>query len=613
MKQAKKIAIIGLLAALVLGTVGVGLYYRHYFVVFVFGVWLTLEVLIHQFGLKRDFKRHLSKERVFRRTSILAPLESLYREWSLSSLMLLDEETNTLKRDPQLSLVQRKELDQFCDVVELKRLTTCRDLKAKKALRQLFCYQANRDAFGDSVDTVLDAKDSLQDMTESAVLVSRLYRKVFEATLSANPILSHNARELLENIFGFKFDVGVYQTRIEALSDHMQRDGGLPFLILNLLRMRQWAKVKDLATRLLTSNIEVEEEVRSALYWLTEIEWFHRTKNEPIKEYDVMIRYLYHLCFTNPERAQFLEIDSQFYSQFETVNELAKEAFLFKETLVDKFLELWKEQEGFFDSIFQELLEVMLGRQSKIYDEHSAWERLWSREKEAFSKEYLYVVEGNLCYAGGHFEDARSYYEKALKMHPSLRAGLLNSVFAYAKLGKTELHSIQIAKIIEEAALFPSSLYVAGNSYLLLEMETKSQEFYQQLETIPGWERKTNYYRSTFCYENGLYEKALLYARMAQEDNPEDSTVLYHLSLCYNSVGEKERALDAVKRVPDGPNWLDYYRFTLERDSGRAEEASKTLMQLPIEYFEDPEELDAALEFARERQDLTLLRRLRNR
>ncbi|MBI4406040.1 MAG: hypothetical protein HY537_17915, partial [Deltaproteobacteria bacterium] len=82
------------------------------------------------------------------------------------------------------------------------------------------------------------------------------------------------------------------------------------------------------------------------------------------------------------------------------------------------------------------------------------------------------------------------------------------------------------------------------------------------------------------------------------------------LSLCYNAVGEKDRALDMVKTMPEGPQWLNYYRFTLERDVGQLSQASETLLKIPTDYFQDPEELEAAVDFAKNRQDLVLLRHL---
>ena len=82
-------------------------------------------------------------------------------------------------------------------------------------------------------------------------------------------------------------------------------------------------------------------------------------------------------------------------------------------------------------------------------------------------------------------------------------------------------------------------------------------------------------------------------------------------------LGEKESALGAIKRVreslisPSQAQWLKYYQFTLERDAGLHKEASETLFRIPSEYFQDPDELEAALEFAKDRKDLALLRHLR--
>jgi tetratricopeptide (TPR) repeat protein len=393
----------------------------------------------------------------------------------------------------------------------------------------------------------------------------------------------------------------------------MQRDSGLPFLVFNLARKGNLAWARTWAQLILTKDVEVDEEIRSVLYWIIELHWFTHEKQAPIADHEESIRYLYHLCFTQPERAGFLEIDSQFFSQFETVNELAREGFLFKETLLEKVMWLWREHEGYFDDIFRGALEAMTEQKSKIYDSRESWERFWKRESENFCRDYLYVVEGNLCYARGHFDDACLYYEKALELNPKLRSALLNVVFCYARLGKEGMHEMTVERIVADDSLLPSALFVAGNSYLLLGNSARAEAYYDELKTFDGWARKTEYYKSTFCYENGLYEKALEYARRAHEQSPTDTSIRYHLSLCYNAVGEKDRALDMVRKVDGAPQWLSYYRFTLERDSGRHHDASETLMSIPSDYFEDPEEFEAALEFARTRKDLVLLRHLRNR
>jgi hypothetical protein len=42
-------------------------------------------------------------------------------------------------------------------------------------------------------------------------------------------------------------------------------------------------------------------------------------------------------------------------------------------------------------------------------------------------------------------------------------------------------------------------------------------------------------------------------------------------------------------------------------------DAHQTLLQIPTEYFDDPDELEAALDFAKNSSDLNLLRRLKSR
>lgn len=84
-------------------------------------------------------------------------------------------------------------------------------------------------------------------------------------------------------------------------------------------------------------------------------------------------------------------------------------------------------------------------------------------------------------------------------------------------------------------------------------------------------------------------------------------------------MGEKEAALNAFKLAQGGSGqaqfnsqgWLSFYQFTLERDSGRCEEAGETLLKIPKDYFQDEEELKAAVDFARGKKDLVLLRHLK--
>jgi tetratricopeptide (TPR) repeat protein len=607
----QKTAILILLAALILGTVGAGIFFKHYFVVCVFAVWFSVEFLFWRFP--SALRSRISPK--FRLYGFGALLD-LYGKFDTVPDYLVEAKITELKASGTLSEYELRWLSRLRDLVELKGLVFGKSATGKKGLKQGFAYARRQVALPvDSPETreVSSEEVSLQDITESAILVADLYWKLYDTGAGEYGELSRTARRLFEEIFSTPFEAEASRKLIAGLTDSMQRDQGVPFLILNLIRNGEAARGRRITQFLLTSGVEMDQDIRSCLYWVSEIHWFTWETTPPLADYETTIRYLYHLCFTNPERAGFLEVDSQFFSQFEIVSELAREGFLFKETLIEKLLMLWRDHEGFFDKVFQSVLESMTQAKSKIYDERDNWELFWKREQEAFSRDYLYVVEGNLAFAGGQYEEAKTYYEKALKVNPNLRSALLNILFCYARLGLRDRQEAAAEELMAREELLPSVLYVIGDSFLIAGNQDKADAYYNELKRREGWSHRADYYRSTFCYENGLYEKALEFARRAHELNPSDSSLSYHLSLCYSAVGEKDQALDMVKKMGEAPQWLSYYRFTLERDAGRPGEASETLLQIPSDYFQDPEELEAAVTFARDRKDLVLLRHLKRK
>lgn len=547
--------------------------------------------------------------------SRITRLLSLYEKSDESSEQLLLQELRLAKNE-KLSIYESRSVEALGSLVEFRRLCFRKPQSGKGALQEAFVYhfereQKEKNYQEESEGSISDF--SITDIAEAATSVASIYWKIFHVAIDSESRLAKPARQLLEAALGDKFDPVTTGKQIEALADAMQRQGGLPYLVLNLVRRHNWSWAKPLGQRLLTSDLAIEEEARACLYWITEIQWF--TKEAiAISDYESTIRYLYHLCFTNPERAGFLEIDSQFFSQFDTVNELAREGFLFKETLIEEVLSLWQEQTLFFDCLFKEVLQSLTRQKNKIYNERETWVKFWEREKEGFEKEFLFLVEGNLCYIQKDFEAAQDFYDKALDVSPSLRPALLNRVFSYAKLGDRARHQKAVHELLEKKSLFPLSLSVVGNSFLLLGEDEEAELYYHELRKVEGWGRKTDYYKSTFCYENGLFDKALEYALRARETNPEDSSVSFHLSQCFAATGQKVEALEVLKKMENnGPQWLSFYRFTLERDSGRLSEAHQTLLAIPCEYFDDPDELEAAMDFAKNTSDINLLRRLKSR
>jgi tetratricopeptide (TPR) repeat protein len=549
--------------------------------------------------------------RLARLTSLLA----LFSKSDEASESLLAEKFSQLQFQGDLSDYEARAMDRLRDIMALRSLAFARTSQGKNRLRQGFVNRAGHN-FPGADEGSFGLRFDTQDITESATVVAKLYWKLYETCLGSIPELQGVGLQLYFHLFGTPFKADVARVRITQLTDSLQRDLGVPFLMLNLLRQGAVQEAREIGRHILTEGLELEDEDRaSALYWLAEILWFSNAWANEKLSHETTLRYLYHLCFTSPDRAGFLEIDSQFFSEFEAVSELAHEALTYRETLMRGLLDLWEIFEGDFDSVFQSAMETLVGRTSKIHDHRSAWEKLWKRSQEAFSRDYLFVVEGNLCYASGNFADAAECFETALQLTPGLRPALLNLAFTYARMNrKVDLDRLS-TRILADKSLGASALYVLGDAHLLLGDELAADEYYETLRSLAGWETKVDYYKSTFCYQNGMTEQALRFARAAHALNPGDTSVAYHLSLCLESSGDKDQALETLKGISmhSELDWLHYYRFTLERDLGNHPEATATLLKISTEYFQDAEQWDAAIAYARARQDIGLMRHLKKK
>ncbi len=451
--------------------------------------------------------------------------------------------------------------------------------------------------------TSLDLEGIERDVTAVSALLENL-----ERCCSRRDELGSFARELYLNLFDVAWTEG---TQLGSLIRTIRSHHGILWLLTQTIKAGYIANAKCWAVDLLGQKEFLGEQTATALYWMVELHWFAHDRTLQLKDVETGIRYLYHVCFTNPDRTGVLEIDSHFYSQFDKVNELAREAFVFKEVLIDCLLELWSENESQFSFLFQKLFEGIFQVEHRTYRTLTAWRGYWKKEKEKILHEELSLVEGNIYFYEGHYGEALHFYQQALEVRPTSRAALYNSLFCYAKLGDWTSHSKVANHAIEFFA--PNSLAVVANSFLLGGKENMAREIAMELRGVMGWDQKVDYYLSSFAYEQRLYPVALEYALKAVESNPHSATFSYHLSLCYQAMGAQKKALEALKQVSSLPDleWLHYYRFTLERDAGLTEEATQTLLGISVDYFEDPEERETALEFARLQRNFVLLRHLK--
>ncbi len=502
-------------------------------------------------------------------------------------------------------------LQRLEEMSQLRSLVFDGDFSGKRFIDKAFAGTQVRET------TLLDPNFLIHptsaDIMLSATKVARLYTHLLDTCEAQSEALRKMAQTLFRNIFGKPYTQQVARELILPLLDQMQRDSGIPYLILSWVSQKNWESARSLARDLLTREIEMEEEMRSTLYWLAELGWFGENSESCVGNFESTIRYLYHLCLTDPQKVGFLEIDSRFYSQFDNVNELAREGLLFKDQLVEKVLGLWAVFPQNFDDFFNELLETVVGVKSKAMLDSQSWLAFWMREQEEFGQALLLTIEGNLSFINKDYSEAVHFYDKALLLDNQLRAAKLNRIFALAFAKDNVLHKIAIDEILKDKKLYPMNYLVAGDSHLLLNQEKIAESYYQKLRQDPKQESRVDFHQSVLLFDAGEYERALPFARLAHKQNPLDTTIRYHLSVCYDRVGEKDHALDHLIALENERRveWLQFYRFTLERDSGRTEQALETLRKIPRDYFQDPEELEAALNFAKDTKDLSLMRQLR--
>jgi tetratricopeptide (TPR) repeat protein len=333
----------------------------------------------------------------------------------------------------------------------------------------------------------------------------------------------------------------------------------------------------------------LDEQTVNTLYWMSEIALFLNEYEEKQMTLDDLVRKIFPIILVSPERSYFLEMDSRYFSQFKMINEYAEEAMLFKDVLIEQIIELKENYDGFFEELFESYL-ILLSKK----------------------EEYFFVIQGNLSVLAKDYTQAEKYYRMALDVNADLYSANLNLLFVYALLKDFKKHEEHIQYLLVlETPKEPLYLSIA-NSYLLMGELEKSEMYSEQIKNNSDWDKKVDFYLSTFCYEHELYELALKFAEKAYAQRSENNEVIFHYSCCLKALGKKNEALDILRKLEKRPDWMEYFRFTLLRDIGQNQEATETLMNLPREYFEEQEYNDA-VSYARKQMDLSLLRHLRKR
>lgn len=438
--------------------------------------------------------------------------------------------------------------------------------------------------------------------------VAKLLWRLFDILSQEKHPFLKEAERFHKIIFKSSFDKLTLKNQFTELTDRILHEEGFPYFVLASLTQMPLAWVHGYLNDLLPQKSLTLTESEKSLYWFSEILLFiQKHKESPLNERE-LLKNIYPVIFLTPERGGLLEIDGPFYQEFEMIQEMVKEGLLYREELIDSLFELWSRFENWFDQPFLTLFEEFFPLQNKVYQHLETLSKVWDRERESFSKDYLWVIEANLSYWHGDYASAQFFLEKALNQSPQLLVARINLLFVLARLK----NSVALEKEVQWlkkvfSTIPPQVLFSIAGSFLILK-DFKSAN--QNLEILRKEEIKNlDLQVSIFCLDQGFADLALEFAKQASLVSQE-SSVAYQLSRCYEKLGEKETALSTLSSISQMQDSMLFYRFTLQRDLGLYSEAEEGLKNLSRNQLEE-RELEEVIRFSKERNNLSLLRQFK--
>jgi tetratricopeptide (TPR) repeat protein len=96
---------------------------------------------------------------------------------------------------------------------------------------------------------------------------------------------------------------------------------------------------------------------------------------------------------------------------------------------------------------------------------------------------------------------------------------------------------------------------------------------------VEAWTRLGNIY-----YDAGMFEQAIEFYRRAVEIRPDDANVLTDTGICYQQLGQKDKALEMFNRAQkaDPNNWQSLYNIVVVAglEMGRFDAADAAMARL---------------------------------
>jgi tetratricopeptide (TPR) repeat protein len=210
--------------------------------------------------------------------------------------------------------------------------------------------------------------------------------------------------------------------------------------------------------------------------------------------------------------------------------------------------------------------------------------KLRQHEKNTQLAAVLHGMRGNVLLSGKDYEQSEAAFKKAIDLHPDLVAPYLNLATLYLANKKTTEAIALYEQILEKQPKFLQVYMALGNIYEAEGNKTKARKMYEKaLEIDPNFGPAANNLAWMLLEQGedpdrafdlaktakaqlpdapgvadtlglaliikGLYTSAISELRDAATKMPQNPTVVYHLGLAYWKSGDKDRAMEALRKA----------------------------------------------------------------
>jgi tetratricopeptide (TPR) repeat protein len=162
----------------------------------------------------------------------------------------------------------------------------------------------------------------------------------------------------------------------------------------------------------------------------------------------------------------------------------------------------------------------------------------------------LYLLAGLCCRAGGLYEKARAFYNKALSSDNFNKAGFYNLIGnTFDEEGNYKEAVLYYEKAVASDNSFVAAFCSIGDMFLKMnDYESALQNYQKAVEVdekfVPAYIKIANLY-----YDKNDFTQAIVMAFKVLKINPQDNSANYSIGMSYKRLGKDKESLEYLKKA----------------------------------------------------------------